>query len=95
MPEKTGQCLVSADCVFDASLVPGTCLHRFVDLKGFIQQVPGESFIVQIDGIRRKLPITLFWIVGSEEARLRASFCPPPKLHVRFARMQLSRRHMT
>jgi hypothetical protein len=23
--------------------VPGTCLHRFVDLKGFIQQVPGES----------------------------------------------------
>jgi hypothetical protein len=22
--------------------VPGTCLHRFVDLKGFIQQVPGE-----------------------------------------------------
>ena len=34
---------VSADCVFDASLVPGTCLHRFVDLKGFIQQVPGET----------------------------------------------------
>jgi hypothetical protein len=34
-------------------------------------------------------------IVGSEEARLRASLRPPPKLHVRFARMQLSRRHMT
>jgi hypothetical protein len=33
---------ISLNCVFDASLVPGTCLHRFVDLKGFIQQVPGE-----------------------------------------------------
>ena len=33
----------SPDCVFDASLVPGACLYRFVDLKGFIQQVPGES----------------------------------------------------
>ena len=64
MPEKTGQCLVSPDCVFDASLVPGTCLDRFVDLKGFIQQVPGESFIVPKDGIRRKLPITLFWITS-------------------------------
>jgi AraC-like DNA-binding protein len=34
-------------------------------------------------------------IVGSEEARLRASLRPPPKLHVRFSRMQLSRRHVT
>jgi hypothetical protein len=33
--------------------------------------------------------------VGSEEARLRASLRPPLKLHVRFSRMQLSRRHMT
>jgi len=33
--------------------------------------------------------------VGSEEARLRASLRPPPKLHVRFSRMQLSRRHVT
>jgi hypothetical protein len=32
--------------------------------------------------------------VGSEEARLRASLRPPLKLHVRFSRMQLSRRHM-
>jgi hypothetical protein len=38
------QLLVSADCVFDASLVPGTCLQRFVDLKGFIQQVPREFY---------------------------------------------------
>src|SRR3972149_3537657 len=30
--------------------------------------------------------------VGSEEARLRAGLRPPPKLHVRFSRMQLSRR---
>ncbi len=34
-------------------------------------------------------------IVGSEEARLHASLRPPLKLHVRFSRMQLSRRHMT
>src|SRR5437870_9405280 len=33
-----------------------------------------------------------FEIVGSEEARLRAGLRPPPKLHVRFSRMQLSRR---
>jgi hypothetical protein len=31
-------------------------------------------------------------VVGSEEARLRAGLRPPPKLHVRFSRMQLSRR---
>lgn len=30
--------------------------------------------------------------VGSEVARLRAGHRPPPKLHVRFSRMQLSRR---
>src|SRR6266849_4972174 len=36
-----------------------------------------------------------FWIVGSEEARLRAGLRPPLKLHVRFSRMQLSRRHIT
>jgi hypothetical protein len=38
-----GQLLVSPNCVFDASLVPETCLDRFVDLKGFTQQVYGES----------------------------------------------------
>jgi hypothetical protein len=51
LPQKLPRCFSdvnqmgpdSPDCVFDASLVPGTCLHRFVDLKGFIQQVPGES----------------------------------------------------
>ena len=32
-----------------------------------------------------------FWIVGSEEARLRAGLRPPPKLHVQISRMQLSR----
>jgi hypothetical protein len=41
--ETWAKFLVSPDCVFDASLVPGTCLGRFIDLKGFIQQVPGES----------------------------------------------------
>jgi hypothetical protein len=32
-----------------------------------------------------------FITVGSEEARSRAGLRPPPKLHVRFCRMQLSR----
>lgn len=32
-----------------------------------------------------------FIAVGSEEARLRAGLRPPPKLHVRISRMQLSR----
>jgi hypothetical protein len=30
--------LVSPDCVFDASLVPGTCLGRSLDLKGLINK---------------------------------------------------------
>jgi hypothetical protein len=34
-------------------------------------------------------------VVGLEEARSRAGLRPPLKLHVRFARMQLSRRHIT
>jgi len=32
------QLLVSPDCVFDASLVPGTCLRRFLDLEGLINK---------------------------------------------------------
>ena len=51
---RRSQVLISADCVFDASLVPGTCLHRFVDLKGFSQQVPGES------GYRTLRPLVRF-----------------------------------
>jgi ArsR family transcriptional regulator, arsenate/arsenite/antimonite-responsive transcriptional repressor len=39
----SGSLRVSLNCVFDASLVPGTCPGRLIDLKGFIQQVPGES----------------------------------------------------
>src|SRR6267154_6854690 len=35
--------LISFDCVFDASLVPETCLDRFVDLKGHTQQVSGVA----------------------------------------------------
>ena len=38
-------------------------------------------------------PLRPFLAVGSEEARFRAGLRPPPKLHVRFSRMQLSRRH--
>src|ERR1035441_2509988 len=33
--------------------------------------------------------------VGSEEARLRASLRPPPKLYVPVSGIQLSRRHVT
>jgi hypothetical protein len=40
----------------------------------------------------RSTIVTRFFAVGSEEARLRASHRPPLKLHVRFSRMQLSRR---
>jgi hypothetical protein len=29
---------LSPDCVFDASLVPGTCLDGFVDLKALINE---------------------------------------------------------
>jgi hypothetical protein len=42
-PKTGGRSPVSPDCVFDASLVPETCRDRFVDLKGFIKQVSGES----------------------------------------------------
>src|SRR5215468_457338 len=37
-------------------------------------------------------PSSVFAIVGSEEARGRAGLRPPPKLHRRICRMQLSRR---
>ena len=43
----------------------------------------------------RKLFASLLVFVGLEEARLRASLRPPLKLHVRFSRMQLSRRFKT
>jgi hypothetical protein len=39
-------------------------------------------------------PLRDFVAVGSEVARLHASHRPPLKLHVRFSRMQLSRRHL-
>ena len=39
-----------------------------------------------------KLFGSLLVSVGSEEERLRAGLRPPPKLHVQFSRMQLSRR---
>jgi len=34
-----GQLPISLNCVFDASLVPGTCLERFLDLKGLINKL--------------------------------------------------------
>jgi hypothetical protein len=33
-----GQVPISPDCVFDASLVPETCLERFCDFKGLINK---------------------------------------------------------
>src|SRR5215469_1606815 len=38
------RCQVSPDCVFDASLVPGTCLER---TRRTSQQVPGERVLNQ------------------------------------------------
>src|SRR5258708_7485188 len=37
-PRNSGKLLISPDCVFDASLVPGTCPGRFLDLKGLINK---------------------------------------------------------
>ena len=39
-------------------------------------------------------PLRDFVAVGSEVARRSAGLRPPPKLHVRFSRMQLSRRRL-
>src|SRR5260221_13594693 len=38
MPWEPRQVPISPDCVFDASLVPGTCPGRFLDLKGLINK---------------------------------------------------------
>jgi hypothetical protein len=35
---RESQVLVSPNCVFDASLVPGTCLGRFIDFKELINK---------------------------------------------------------
>ena len=40
---RTTEVLISPNCVFDASLVPGTWLDCFVDSTGVMIQVPGES----------------------------------------------------
>src|SRR6266403_799996 len=43
-----GQLPISPDCVFDASLVPGTCPGRFLDLKGLINKFLESRVIVQV-----------------------------------------------
>ena len=37
------QCPISPDCVFDASLVPGTCPGLLLDLNGLIKKFLEES----------------------------------------------------
>src|ERR1700722_12776547 len=39
---QTAKLQVSPDCVFDASLAPGTCPGRFLDLKGLINDFLGN-----------------------------------------------------
>ncbi len=58
--------------------------------EGQLSAEAGEGMVVPTATVR-----TRRIVVGSEEARLRAGLRPPPKLHVRFSRMQLSRRHVT
>ncbi len=68
--EIRAQVLVSIDCVFDASLVPGTCLGRFLDLKGLINKFlesrltgqvrHGTSFSPRIDATREWPPPARF-----------------------------------
>src|SRR5437899_9902224 len=42
---KFGLSLVSPDCVFGASLVPGTCLERLLDFKGLFNKFLGSRII--------------------------------------------------
>jgi len=43
---------ISIDCVFDASLVPGTCPGRFLDLKGLINKFLESALYVQVPAIQ-------------------------------------------
>ena len=72
------------------------------DEGGFTLKVQYSNAVVRTKddegtrpALQRLSQISRSWLVGSEEARLRAGLRPPLKLHVRFSRMQLSRRHGT
>ena len=62
---------------------PRSGLRGFVGVKGISQQLSVPGLV----------PRARLGSVGSEVARSRAGHRPPLKLHVRFSRMQLSRRH--
>jgi hypothetical protein len=61
---------------------PVICRNRCQGRKSF----PISRLALRLVGTDSHIPT---WIVGSGEARLRASLRPPLKLHVRFSRMQL------
>ncbi len=42
------QLLIGIDCAFDASLVPGTCLGRLLDLKGLINKFLKSRVLVEV-----------------------------------------------
>src|SRR5215471_9508651 len=58
----------------------------------FVRLLPPSLPWVPWPPVSRALRFPTFVGVGSEEARRRAGLRPPPKLHVQFSRMQLSRR---
>jgi hypothetical protein len=49
---------ISPDCVFDASLVPGTCLERFSDFKGLINKFLESPLL-------RKWPLSYSFFKGA------------------------------
>src|SRR6476661_2831270 len=54
----------SPNCVFDASLVPGTCPARFLDLKGLINKLL-ESRVTRHGGVNEqpfKLGALMAWV---------------------------------
>jgi len=48
LAQAVGVTLISPDCVFDASLVPATCLGRFRDMKGPINKFLESRVTVQV-----------------------------------------------
>jgi hypothetical protein len=59
-------------------------------IRSFVRPFPPMGPVAATSSVALRFPI--FIGVGSEVARLRAGHRPPLKLHVRFSRMQLSRR---
>jgi hypothetical protein len=69
----------------DTTILPSRPGQRFPLLRWIRQPVPRPP------GARVEISSNAVWIVGLEDARLRARLRPPLKLHRRVCRMQLSR----